>query len=449
MLTTRGPLIAISSPYARKGELWTTFKRDYGAQGDPRILVAHAASREMNPTLRQVDIDREMDRDPAAGLAEYGAEFRSDISTFVSREVIDGCVARGVCRRPPMSRISDLSIRRAAPATRWLWRSRIVWATRSFLTRCGKFSRRSNPDAATTEFSTLLKAYGVAKVIGDRYAGEWVREPFRRHGVDYQLSEAPKSDIYRDALPLFNAGRAQLLDVKRLINQLCSLERRTARGGRDLIDLIDHPQHPGAHDDLANAVCGAFVMLERDRRPQLISVVDVVGVDGLPPPLPRSEYVFAAVWASGPDVAAVYGASSSWSKDLFVADFDAVLYHGSFFADLATRLRELAKACRAQGCSVFAPGALIRHIEPHGVMAREIPPWLDPAETLLFAAACIKSGWVKFCPPTIDKMAIHPLGAALSFRADDPVEAALQGAFLAAISLKFDQQLPSKPKPRY
>jgi hypothetical protein len=43
LLTTHGPLIAISSPYARKGALWTTFKRDYGAQGDPGILVAHAA----------------------------------------------------------------------------------------------------------------------------------------------------------------------------------------------------------------------------------------------------------------------------------------------------------------------------------------------------------------------------------------------------------------------
>jgi hypothetical protein len=189
-------------------------------------------------------------------------------------------------------------------------------------------------------------------------------------------------------------------------------------------------------------------MLERDRRPQLISVVDVVGVDGLPPPLPRSQYVFAAVWATGADVAAVYGASSSWSKELFVADFDAVLYHGGFFADLATRLRELAKACRAHQYCVLAPGALIRHVEAHGITAVEIPPWLDPAETLLFAAACIKSGRVKFCPPTIDKMAIHPLGAALSFKADDPVDAALQGAFLAAISLKFDHQLSSKPKPR-
>ena len=35
------------------------------------------------------------------------------------------------------------------------------------------------------------------------------------------------------------------------MNQLASLERRTARGGRD---SIDHA--PGAHDDIANAVSG-------------------------------------------------------------------------------------------------------------------------------------------------------------------------------------------------
>jgi hypothetical protein len=93
LLTTHGPLIAISSPYARRGELWTTFKRGYGPQGDPLILVAHASSRDMNPTLQRADIDREMDRDPAAGLAEYYAEFRTDISAFVSQEVIDAASA--------------------------------------------------------------------------------------------------------------------------------------------------------------------------------------------------------------------------------------------------------------------------------------------------------------------------------------------------------------------
>ena len=38
------------------------------------------------------------------------------------------------------------------------------------------------------------------------------------------------------------------------MTQLTSLERRTARGGRD---SIDHA--PGAHDDVANAVAGALV----------------------------------------------------------------------------------------------------------------------------------------------------------------------------------------------
>jgi hypothetical protein len=37
-------------------------------------------------------------------------------------------------------------------------------------------------------------------------------------------------------------------------NQICGLERRTARGGRD---SIDHA--PGAHDDIANAAAGALV----------------------------------------------------------------------------------------------------------------------------------------------------------------------------------------------
>jgi hypothetical protein len=41
-----------------------------------------------------------------------------------------------------------------------------------------------------------------------------------------------------------------------MIGQLVSLERRTARGGRD---SIDHP--PGAHDDVANAAAGVLVQV--------------------------------------------------------------------------------------------------------------------------------------------------------------------------------------------
>jgi hypothetical protein len=91
-------------------------------------------------------------------------------------------------------------------------------------------------------------------VRGDRYGGEWPREVFRKHGVEYSVADKAKSDLYRDLLPLLNSGRCELLDHPRLVAQLCSLERRTARGGRD---SIDHA--PGAHDDAANCVAGVAV----------------------------------------------------------------------------------------------------------------------------------------------------------------------------------------------
>jgi hypothetical protein len=95
--------------------------------------------------------------------------------------------------------------------------------------------------------------YRIGHVTGDRYAGEWPREQFRKRGVEYKLSEKTASELYREFLPAINSGTVELLDDPRLLNQLCALERRTSRVGKD---TISHP--PGGHDDLANAVAGAL-----------------------------------------------------------------------------------------------------------------------------------------------------------------------------------------------
>jgi hypothetical protein len=71
---------------------------------------------------------------------------------------------------------------------------------------------------------------------------EWPREQFRKHGVNYEPAEKPKSELYRDLLPLINSTAADLLEHDKLVTQLISLERRTSRGGKD---SIDHP--PGGH----------------------------------------------------------------------------------------------------------------------------------------------------------------------------------------------------------
>ena len=75
-------------------------------------------------------------------------------------------------------------------------------------------------------------------MTGDRYGAEWVAEQFRKAGITYRPAEKAKSDLYRELLPAINSQTVELLDHPKLIAQLCALERRTARGGRD---SIDHP----------------------------------------------------------------------------------------------------------------------------------------------------------------------------------------------------------------
>jgi hypothetical protein len=99
-------LIAISSPHARKGELWETHRRHYGAAGDRAILVAQAASQVLNPLLSQKVVDRAYERDPVRAAAEYGAQFRSDVEALVPSEVVNACIARGVRERPRSTAIS-------------------------------------------------------------------------------------------------------------------------------------------------------------------------------------------------------------------------------------------------------------------------------------------------------------------------------------------------------
>src|SRR5262245_43661831 len=111
-----------------------------------------------------------------------------------------------------------------------------------------------SPEAVVEEFASLIKSYRCSKVFGDRYAGEWPREQFQKRGIFYEPADKPKSDLYRDLLPLINSGAVDLIDNERLVQQLITLERRTVRGGKD---SIDHA--PGAHDDVANAVAGAVV----------------------------------------------------------------------------------------------------------------------------------------------------------------------------------------------
>src|SRR5262249_9391514 len=118
-----------------------------------------------------------------------------------------------------------------------------------------------SPESVVDEFAALLKSYRVRQVVGDRYAGEFPREQFRKRGIEYRLADKPKSDLFRDLLPLLNSRRVVLPRSDRLVNQLVGLERRTTRAGKD---SIDHA--PNSHDDVANAVALAASLIVTARK---------------------------------------------------------------------------------------------------------------------------------------------------------------------------------------
>ncbi len=271
LMTTGGPLIIASSPYAKVGVLWNAFKKNFGPDGDPRVLVAQAASKVLNPSLPQSALDREYAKDPVSAAAEYGANFRDDIGAFVPREVVEACVGDHV-ELPPLSRQQYFAFCDPAGG------SGSDAMTLAIAHREGPRTDEHvvvdlvrevkppfSPEATINEFVIALHAYKISRVSGDRYAGEWPREQFRKRGVQYLAHEKVRSDLYRDLLPALTSRRIVLPRSDRLIAQLIGLERRTGRGK----DIIDHS--PGAHDDISNSVAGAFdVVAGRGSAPKLV-----------------------------------------------------------------------------------------------------------------------------------------------------------------------------------
>lgn len=257
MLTVPGALlIGISSPYAKKGFLWNLFRANYGKETG--VLVWRAPTLAMNPSVDRAEIEAERQKDPVSAAAEYDAQFRSDLESYVSREVVEACVVAGRKELMPWEGISyrafvDPSGGASDSMTLCIGHREGGKAVVDYLAeKIAPF----NPDDVTDEFCAELKRFGVYQVTGDNYAGEWPKARFRSGGVEYRVAEKHRGDLYLQTLPRLTSKRVELPDNERLISQFCGLERSTAKSGRDAVDHIR-----GGHDDVANAVAGLVLEL--------------------------------------------------------------------------------------------------------------------------------------------------------------------------------------------
>lgn len=254
LITTKGPLISISSPYAKRGALFDAYKRYYGKAGD--VLVWQSPSIVMNPTLDNRIIEKAKAEDLEGASSEWDAVFRSDIESYISREAVESCIVPGRYELPPVlyaqyQGFVDPSGGQSDSMTLGISHFE---NGRRILDLIREVKPPFSPDEVCWDFSEDLKRYKISKVQGDKYAGIWPVERFQEHGIEYEQSAMAKSDIYKELLPLINSGEVELLDNPKLVTQLVNLERRTGRGGRD---SIDHP--PGGHDDVINSAAGCLV----------------------------------------------------------------------------------------------------------------------------------------------------------------------------------------------
>ena len=253
-------LLCASSPYAKRGALWDTYSRHFGKDSD--VLVWQAPTRTMNPSVAQATVDRAVEEDAASAQSEWLAQFRNDLEAYVSRDVVMAAVVPGRFELPPTSGTSYVGFADAAGGSGGdsfsaavafrdrLTKRLVVAAVREVIPPFG-------PENTISALASFFKSYRVSRITMDRWGGDFPAEQFRKNGISCTASEKPKSDLYKEFLPLLNSGRVELLDNNRLIKQLLSLERRTRAGGRE---IIDHPAAGGAHDDLINSVCGSLVL---------------------------------------------------------------------------------------------------------------------------------------------------------------------------------------------
>jgi len=258
-------LIITSTPYSKTGPLYQAFKTKYG-KDDPDVLVWRATSKEMNPTIREETVQRAFDEDPVAARAEWLAEFREDIETYLESERIEACV---VPDRGELPYVEGLVYRAFADPSGGKRDSFALGVGHQgalgavILDRLVEIRPSFKPLDAVARCVEVLREYRIGSVTSDRFGGEWVSSAFKDLNIEFETSARTKSEIYLAFEPLVNQQQVELLDSRRMIGQLRGLERRTHSGGRDSVD-----HSAGELDDLANVTAGVCCLIagERDTR---------------------------------------------------------------------------------------------------------------------------------------------------------------------------------------
>jgi hypothetical protein len=260
------PVFVISTPWAKRGLLWTLFDRNWNGPRDS--IVAWAASTLLLNLKRvRTAVAAEWQADPDNARIELGSldgkegpQFQDDStsqyfgSDLIAQSVIDD-PPEGVTYERKVA-ACDLAFKADGSALAIVG-VRPDGTTIALDTLELKPNKRKGllPSAVIADFASVLKKHGIPEVFADSHSREAAREEFAKHGIT--LRDAPNShnrantECHATVRGLFLEGRIKIPTREQaLLRQLREITAKPLEGG---IIKFSKPRRAGEHGDLGSA----------------------------------------------------------------------------------------------------------------------------------------------------------------------------------------------------
>lgn len=256
LATTRGLLIALSSPYRQRGIMFDAFRTLYANDAEAHALCWRAPTRVMNGLIPELLIEQRRQQDPSRAASEWDAEWRADLEDAFAVDALAAVTVRDRRELPFVAGTPYVAFADPSGGLHDSFALAVAHRDASdmaILDLVHEWHAPCSPAVCVREAAAILRRYQLDSVRGDRYAGQWTIDEFARTKIRYVVADHPTGDYFNELVSLVNSQRCELLDVPRLRQQLAGLERRIGRTK----ESIGH--RPGGFDDLAAAAAGALV----------------------------------------------------------------------------------------------------------------------------------------------------------------------------------------------
>ena len=280
-----GKIILISSPYAKHGIFWDTYRQSLEADNREHIISFKMYTAMVNTMVNSGELRMAKRQDKQKFMCEFGAEFSDTISNWIddTEQFDNNCVCKDLPVNPPQGKVGveyyyalDYAYKNDGAAIAIVHKqtdgvivldyadvffsgSSDVWIkTDSIYQECKEFSCMEllGCDVFADKVKGLTKYFPIKSGWFDQFNGQGLVTIFNMIGMNQfrsiQMTNQLKTKMYQTAKMLYVDHMLKIPEHPVLVPELKSLEAERKGGTVD----IRAPKMPGYHDDISIA----FVM---------------------------------------------------------------------------------------------------------------------------------------------------------------------------------------------